>query len=508
MGFKDAFLKMLGRVHPRVAPGVERVMRAIPGLDGQLEKEYERMLAPLEHSLKPYTEDHPAFTQLPETGLERKQILELMQSLHDQEQARWKEGFVSGAVYHGDDEHIAFLNRVYSMHSQSNPLHADLWPSATKFEAEIVAMTTQMLGSGQVGVQSPEKDQICGTVSSGGTESILLAMKTYRDWARAEKGITAPEMIVPVTAHAAFDKAAQYFNIKQVRISIDADYKADVEAAKHAITPNTIVMVGSAPAFPHGIIDPIEELSTLAMKHGIGFHTDACLGGFVLPWAGKLGYDVPAFDFRLPGVTSMSADTHKYGYAAKGTSVVLYRGLALRRYQYFTATDWPGGLYFSPTFAGSRPGALSAACWASMVSIGEQGYLYATKRILETAAEIKSQIRQIPELYMLGDPLWVIAFGSDELNIYRVLDFMSTKSWNLNGLHRPACLHLCITLRHTQPGVAIRFGEDLRAAVAYVKANPDEEGQMAPVYGMAATMPMRRMVSDMLKRYVDLLYKM
>jgi glutamate/tyrosine decarboxylase-like PLP-dependent enzyme len=167
------------------------------------------------------------------------------------------------------------------------------------------------------------QDEIVGTVSSGGTESIMLAMKTYRDWTRDKKGITEPEMIVPTTAHAAFDKASQYFNIKMIRIPVGPDFRADLDATKAAISPNTIVIVGSAPPFPHGIIDPIQELSELALSHGIGFHTDACLGGFFTARAEKLGYPVPPFDFRLPGVTSMSADTHKYGYAAKGTSVVL-----------------------------------------------------------------------------------------------------------------------------------------------------------------------------------------
>jgi sphinganine-1-phosphate aldolase len=389
---------------------------------------------------------------------------------------------------------------VYAINSQSNPLHADVWPSTTKFEAEIVAMTAHMLGgNGQ--------DVVHGTLSSGGTESILLAMKTYRDWARETKGITKPEMIVPVTAHAAFDKASQYFNIKTIHIPIDANFRADVSAAKKAITPNTVVIVGSAPSFPHGAIDPIAELSELARERGIGFHTDACLGGFVLPWAERLGYPVPPFDFRLSGVTSMSADTHKYGYAAKGTSVVLYRGLDLLHHQYYTATDWPGGLYFSPTFAGSRPGALSAACWAALTAIGEQGYLDATKKILETAATIKTGIRQIPELRLLGDPLFVIAFASDSINVYKVLDFMSHKKWSLNGLHKPNCVHLCVTLRHTQPGVAERFLANLREAVEHVKAHPDEKGTMAPVYGMASTLPLRGLVSEMLKKYLDLIFK-
>jgi len=425
----------------------------------------------------------------------------MMEDIKKQEMAKWEEGYVSGAVYHGDDKHIDFLNKIYAINSQSNPLHSDVWPSAAKFESEIVAMTADMLGAGRT------KDEICGVVSSGGTESILLAMKAYRDRARKEKKITKPEMIVPVTAHAAFDKAARYFNIKIIHIPVGNDCRAMVFAAKKAITKNTIVMVGSSPCFPHGVIDPIEELSEIARKKGIGFHTDACLGGFILPWAEKLGYDVPPLDFRLPGVTSISADTHKYGYAAKGTSVILYRGAALRRYQYFTITDWPGGLYFSPTFAGSRPGALSSACWAAMVSMGEKGYMDATKKILQTAAKIKKGIQKMPELKILGNPMWVIAFASDSFNIYQVMDQMGQKGWSLNGLHKPACVHICVTLRHARPGVAQRFLKDLQTSVDFVKANPDEKGQMAPVYGMAATIPFRGLVGEMMEKYIDLIYK-
>ena len=488
MSLKDLFFKE-----------AEKTLKAIPGISKKIEKEYDGMMADLESSVKPYKGKFPAFTQIPEMGRARADILRDMQAMRDREEETWKDGFVSGAVYHGDESHIEFLNQVYAINSQSNPLHADVWPSTTKFEAEIVAMTAHMLGG--------DGQDVHGTVSSGGTESIMLAMKTYRDWARETKGITQPEMIVPVTAHAAFDKASQYFNIKTVHIPIDANFRADVNAARKAVNKNTIVIVGSAPSFPHGAIDPIEELSELAREHGIGFHTDACLGGFVLPWAERLGYPVPKFDFRLPGVTSMSADTHKYGYAAKGTSVVLYRGLELLHHQYYTAADWPGGLYFSPTFAGSRPGALSAACWAALTSIGEQGYLDATKRILETAAQVKEGIRQIPELRVLGDPLFVIAFASDSMDVYKALDFMSHKKWSLNGLHKPTCVHLCVTLRHTQPGVAERFLADLREAVEHVRAHPEEKGTMAPVYGMASTIPMRGLVSDMLKKYLDLIFK-
>jgi sphinganine-1-phosphate aldolase len=499
MKWEEFLFKNIGRLPPKMVAWIEKRLKNIPSISQKIEKQYEGMMADLESSLKPYKNGFSTFAKLPEVGRSKEEILREMEALRTLEQDLWKDGFVSGAVYHGDQEHIAFLNRIYALNSQSNPLHADVWPSATKFEAEIVAMTAEMLGgAGQ---------DVCGTVSSGGTESILLAMKTYRDRARQEKGITKPEMVVPITAHAAFDKASQYFNIKMVHIPVNEFLRADVVAASKAITRNTIVLVGSAPTFPHGMIDPIEELSELARERGIGFHTDACLGGFVLPWAEKLGYPVPPFDFRLPGVTSMSADTHKYGYAAKGTSVVLYRGQSLRRYQYYTATDWPGGLYFSPTFAGSRSGALSAACWAAMVSIGAEGYMAATEKILKTAEAIKQGILNITELRLLGDSLFVIAFASDSLDIYKVLEAMSHKGWSLNGLHKPACVHLCVTLRQAQPGVADRFLQDLQEAVEHVKANPQEKGSMAPVYGMAATIPLRGVVSDMLKRYLDLIYK-
>lgn len=500
-------IKKLGRVNPRIISALERILKSAPFLRERMQKEYEGLMETLEHSLKPYKQDFATFSHIPKVGRDKGGIIREMEGFKSLEESRWKDGFVSGAVYHGDGEYIDFLNQVYAINSQSNPLHSDLWPSTTKFEAEVVAMTANMLGAGRASRSSGADDEICGTISSGGTESILLAMKTYRDWARDKKGIAKPEMVVPVTAHAAFDKAAQYFNIKMIRVPVEVDYRADVAATRTAVTRNTIAIVGSAPSFPHGIIDPIQELSEVASEKGVGFHTDACLGGFILPWAEKLGYEVPPFDFRLPGVTSISADTHKYGYAAKGTSVILYRSWELRHYQYYTATDWPGGLYLSPTFAGSRPGALSAACWAAMVAMGEQGYMEATKRILETAALIKAGIGEIPELYILGDPLWVIAFASETLDIYKIMDYMSERKWGLNALHKPPAVHICVTLRHTQPGVAERFIADLKSAVAYVKANPDVQKGMAPVYGMAATIPFRGVVDDILKRYIDLLYK-
>ncbi len=499
MDIVDFFLDHIDRMPPSFARFVEKRIKKIPSIQQKIDREYDTMLSGLEPALKPYEEAFPALTSIPETGRSREDILHEMESLRDLEEAHWKDGFVSGAVYHGDAEHINFLNQVYAINSQSNPLHIDVWPSTAKFEAEIVAMTSHMLNGAEIGA--------CGTMTSGGTESILLAMKTYRDMAREQKGITHPEMIVPVTAHAAFEKASQYFNITMRRVPIDEYFQTDINAVQKAINRNTIVLAGSAPTFPHGVIDPILKLSELARRNNIGFHTDACLGGFVLPWAEKLGYDVPVFDFRLPGVTSISVDTHKYGYAAKGTSVILYRNKDLRHYQYYATADWPGGLYFSPTFAGSRPGALSAASWAALASIGVQGYMAATKQILETAAYIKQEIQTIPELRVQGNPLFVISFASDSLNVYKILDYMTHKKWSLNGLHKPSCVHIAVTLRHTQLGVKERFISDLKEAVTYVKNHPEEKGSMAPIYGMAATMPMRGLINDMLKKYLDMIFK-
>lgn len=468
--------------------------------------EREALAQMLEPELKPYKDRFERHHRIPGSGRGRDEVLAEMREMNALEEGRWSDGFASGAVYHGDPDHIAFMNEVYAVCSQANPLHSDLWPSATKYEAEIVAMVADMLHGGP---EHPGAADVCGTVSSGGTESILLAMKTYRDRARTERGVERPNIVAPVSAHAAFDKASQYFGIELRKVPLDEGFKADVAAARSLVDDDTVAMVGSAVQYPQGVIDPIEELAAVAAERGVGFHTDSCLGGFVLPWAERLGYPVPPFDFRVPGVTSMSCDTHKFGYAAKGTSVVLYRDGDLRAHQYYRTADWPGGLYFSPTFAGSRPGALSAQAWAALVSIGEDGYLDATRDVLETAAVIRHRVAGIEGLELHGDSLWLVAFGSSDpaLNVYAVLDRMSHRGWSLNGLQRPPSMHLCVTLRHTGPGVAKRFVDDLVGAVDEVRSDPEAVGAMAPVYGMASSVDGRGTVEEILRTYVDVLFR-
>jgi len=479
-----------------------RRAQANPWVKTRIERQYERILSQLRAELQPYRGRFQVQARLPAQGIGAAEILAEMQQLAAEEQGRWRDGQVSGAVYHGGAEHLRLLSDVYALHSQSNPLHADVWPSATKYEAEIVSMTAQLLGA-----SARPAGSVCGCVSSGGTESILLAMKAYRDRARSERGLLRPEIVVPETAHAAFDKAAEYFGIRRVNVPVGPDLRADVARMKAALSERTVALVASAPSYPHGVIDPVPELAELARSRGIGLHVDACLGAFLLPFARELGHPVPPFDFGVPGVTSMSADTHKYGYAAKGTSVVLYDTPELRRHQWFVASDWPGGLYFSPTLSGSRPGALSAACWAALLHLGHDGYLDAARRILGAAARIRAGVEGIAGLRLLGDSLFVITFGADGFDIYRVLDAMTERGWSLNGLQRPACLHFCVTLRQAEPGVTERFVADLGQSVSEVRSTRARGRGRAPIYGLAARLPVRGAVGELLRRYVDLLYE-
>jgi sphinganine-1-phosphate aldolase len=282
---------------------------------------------------------------LPKTGAGRESVLKQLETLHNVD-TKWREGRVFSLVYHASDEHTEFLKRVYTMYFHENGLNPGAFPSLKKFEAEVISMAANLLGS---------RGDVAGAMTSGGSESIMMSVKTHRDWAFATKGIKAPEMIVPMTVHPAFDKAMHYFGVKPIKIAVDAKQRVDLEAVKQALSPNTVLIVGSAPQYPHGVMDPIADLARIARDHGCGMHVDACVGGFMLPFIKKLGHEVPPFDFSVEGVTAMSADLHKYGFTAKGASCILYRDKDLRRYQFYVSKDWPGGLFASPTMTGTPP---------------------------------------------------------------------------------------------------------------------------------------------------------
>ncbi len=449
----------------------------------------------LKNHLKPY-ENLQSIRELPHEGIKREEIIELISSFSKKENEVWKSGKVSGAVYHGEEDLISFFEKIYHIYSQSNALHPDIWPSITKFEREIVSMSSSIMHG---------DESVRGSVTSGGTESILLAMKSYRDYMKKTKGILEPEIIIPSSAHAAFLKASEYFNIKTKIVPLNEDFTANIEAVKESINKNTVAIVGSAPPFPWGTVDPIKELSEIAFDNGIGMHVDACLGGFILPWAKRAGYNVSDFDFKLDGVTSISMDTHKYGYAPKGTSVILYKNKDLFKEQIYATGSWQGGIYFTPTMAGSRPGFPIVAAWAVMVTMGDKGYLEATKKILDTGKYIIENVKKINDLKVMGKPLWVIAISSSSIDPYLLMDEMSSKGWMLNGLFNPPAFHIALTIRHTIDGVKEKFIADLSESVENVKGKKETHAGMAPIYGMSSTLPSEE-VSLFLKEIVEWLY--
>lgn len=467
-----------------------QTLKVIPMVQGAVDKEKGKVRKMIYDKLQ--ITDQPKHLTIPEKAIPKEDIIKRLKEMQMNDEKRWKTGKVSGAVYDGADDHQQFLGDVYTMFCLSNPLHPDIFQSTRKFEAEIVRMSVDMMQGGS---------DVCGSLTSGGTESILMAVKAYRDRAK----ISNPEIIVPITAHAAFDKAAYYFGIKIVHIPVDSMYCADLKALQNAINKNTIMIGGSAPNFPYGTIDPIPEMAAIAKKHGIGFHTDACLGGFLMPWIKKAGVKgIPNFDFSVSGVTSMSADTHKYGYTTKGTSVVLFNTEELRRHMYFVQPNWPGGMYASPTIAGSRSGGVIACCYAAILSNGKEGYMKKSMAIFEGAQRIKERIqKEIPELYLLGDSYSsVIAWSSNKFDIYKVGDVLSKKGWNLNSLQKPSCLHVCVTYGMTP--VVDELVDDLKAAVKYIVENPKgvPDG-MAAIYGMAANFPDRTTVEQIGQSYLD-----
>ena len=440
----------------------------------------------LMRGLYPYAERYGVLRGLPAKGRSPDEILEELRTIASKEDEAWENGRCSGTMYSGDHEHYDFLNSVFGLFSYVNSLQRDLCPSMTRFESEIIAMTLNML-HGDAVTEHDSQHKACGAVGFGGTESIINPLLIYRDKARAERGIDRPNVIVPETAHAAFRKGSHLLGIDVIDAPMDqTTTQVDVDFVRDHIDDRTIALVGSAGNYPYGTIDPMNQLSDLAVKHGVGLHVDGCLGGFILPWGEALGYDIPVFDFRLPGVTSISADTHKFGYGLKGTSVVAYRDVSFRRYQYHIEPTWKGGIYASNGLAGSRSGGLIAATWAAMVRYGREGYLRYAKQIFGTSFRMQDAVKSHPELFLMGKPTFCFSFRSDDFNIYHVNDFMKERGWRFNGQQHPAAIHMCVTRPQTKPGIADAFATDLRGAVAYANENRDAEPKSSAIYGGGA----------------------
>lgn len=429
--------------------------------------------------------------KFPGKGTPRDDLTSRLQEAisHD---ADWRGGKIWSLVYFAGDDVAEVLKEAYATAFYSNGLGPGAFKSLKKFESEVIAMTSDLL----------KHPGAAGNMTSGGTESILMAVKAARDWGRAERGITQPQIVVPLTAHPAFDKSAHYLGVDIVHTSLRDDLRADVEAMGQAINEDTVLIAGSAPCYPFGVIDPIFEIAALAKERGVCCHVDACLGGYLLPFVERLGYPVPPWDFRVEGVTSISADLHKYGFSARGASTILYRDHELRRHQFFATSDWPGGLYGSPTLAGSRPGGAIAAAWAVLNYLGVDGYTRLARDIVDTTTALIDGINRIEGLKVLGQPdMSVFAFSSESFDIHAVADQLDATGWHPDRQQLPPSLHCMVTPAHKD--VAQTFLADLKKAVDHVAANAPAPSGRTAMYGVLDKMPDRAAVRDVVLDSMD-----
>ena len=359
---------------------------------------------------------------LPEKGIIMEEIMSRMDALADRD-LPWHDGRTWGYVYDPGPEIEKVGHSAYLKFLNNNALDFTVYPSSLQFEKDLVSMAAGHAGGDKA---------TAGSFTSGGTESIMLAVKAARDYYRfVQPEITQPEMILPLTGHAAFHKAARYFDVKIVPTEVDREtFRADPQAVRDAVTPNTIMIVGSAPSYAHGVVDPIRELGRIALEKDVWLHCDACVGGVLLPYFRKLGAEFPDYDFSVPGVTSLSMDLHKYGYTPKGASLILYRNKDFKRFQIFATASWPGYTVINNTIQSSKTSGPVAAAWAVVNYIGEDGYLELAGRSYEATKKLVEGIARIDGLRLMAKPdFCLLSFTSDKISIFNIIDEMRTKRW-------------------------------------------------------------------------------
>ena len=411
----------------------------------------------------------------------------------------WKNARAFSMVFRASEDVSRVVETALGMFVFENGLSPFAFPSLLRMETEVVAMTADLLHGGGTAT---------GNMTSGGTESIIMAVKAARDYARERRPeVKEPEMIIPRSAHPAFNKAAYYLGLKTVVVPTSESSEVDLDAFRQAFNSNTIFAMGSAFSYPHGIIDPIEKMAALADRNGVWFHVDSCVGGFMLPFLEKLGYPIPPFDFRVPGVMSMSADVHKYGYVSKGASIVLYRDGELRKYQLFVYTDWTGGVYATPCISGARTGGPVAASWAVMKFLGWEGYMRLAKDAMEATRLLMEGIGRLPGLHIIGNPpATTFAVGSNTLNVYALGDAMKVRGWHIDSQHMPPSLHLTVSPMHLK--IIKPFLNDLAEAVKEVSGLKQEDiSGDAAIYGMIGSLPDRAQAKEITTQYFNDLYR-
>jgi sphinganine-1-phosphate aldolase len=438
-------------------------------------------------------------TKLPEQGRDKKEILNQMQEFRTQD-TDWKSGKAFSLVYYVDDDHYKFLKEAHNTFFSENGLNPMAFKSLKEMERQTVRMTVNMFQG---------NEDCVGVLTSGGTESILMAVKTYRDRARKLKPwILRPEIVVPESIHVAFNKACKYFDVKCKSVPVGDDFKVDVKKLKKAITRNTIMIGASAPQYPQGVIDDIPAIAAIAKKKGIPLHVDSCIGGYLLPWIKKIGYPVTDFDFSVDGVTSISTDIHKYGFGAKGASCLVYSSMDYMKYQFFVHTEWSGGVYASPSMPGTRPGGPIAAAWAAMMALGESGYLNEAKKIMETRDKFINGLNATPGVEVLGVPeSSIVAWKTSDsaVSVFAVADQLEAKGWNVDRQQRPESIHQTISPHHAP--IIDHYLADIAEAVAYVTEHPELAASgNAAMYGMVAKIPFRSMIQKSVLGIMEKMY--
>ncbi|XP_046856991.1 sphingosine-1-phosphate lyase 1-like isoform X2 [Xenia sp. Carnegie-2017] len=475
-----------------------KVMKFVRFFNGKRQNELDVKKNELEKSVLKQREEETYMTKLPKFGSPKEKIICSINNYR--ELGNLSLDTSSGVVYHGGKDLTEIQTEVFKKFVWSNPLHPDIFPGVRKMEAEIITICVDLFRGGK---------DACGTMTASGTNSILMACKTYRDWARDVKGVKKPEIVMSVSGHPAFEKAAEYFVMKIIKVPVNEKKRTvNIKAMKKAITRRTIMLVGAAPDYTSGIVDNIEEIAKLGKRYKIGVHVDACLGGFLLPFMKTAGYKVPSYDFSVDGVTSISADTHKYGYAPLGSSIIMYHSQSLRHYQYHTSTEWTGGIYATPAMPGSRPGVHIAQCWATMMHLGNSGYTDAAKRIIRTTKVISDGLRQTKGLFVFGEPeICVVSFGSKQFNIFALGDELTARNWKLTYLQYPTSLQICVTLPMTKSGVVERFLRDVKECSHKVLKNPQiKTTEASAIYGTTVKISNKTMVKELANHYLDMVF--
>jgi glutamate/tyrosine decarboxylase-like PLP-dependent enzyme len=385
----------------------------------------------------------------------------------------WRRGRTAVYVFNAGEDVLRVAREAYALYQSENALGPAAFPSLARMEKDVVCVGLGLLNA---------PDGACGDMTSGGSESIFLAVKTCRDQARARGVDTAGrEILAAQSAHPAFDKAAHYLGLRVVRVPVGDDFRADPGAMEAAVSDRTLMLVGSAPCFPYGVVDPIDAMGELAAKRDLWLHVDACVGGYFAPFARMNGVALPAFDFSVPAVRSISADLHKYGYAAKGASTVFHRSEEQRAFQLFSFDDWPAGGMTTPTAAGTRPGGAVAAAWAVLHYLGVEGYRAKARTVTDTREKLMREIRSIEGLRTYGDPqLGLFIYGSDDLDPFAIWARLAKRGWFTGLVTQPRGIHLMLSPAHAE--VADEYLEDLRTAVREVRDSGDRGGDVRARY--------------------------